>query len=262
MTTETGLKRFFGVELAELLAGKIAAVDPTFSQRDFLHDVHTSDIGELELLARVDLLATYLRDHLNPSYLDALSVLSAIYGPENPNETGMFTFGYWLWPVATFIGEYGLEHHVESIEAIGELTKRHTGEFAIRPYLAAHPDYTLSVMRRWASATSFHLRRLASEGLRPRLPWAKKLGAYLDDPTPVFEVLDALKDDTSRFVQRSVANNVNDYIKDNRPAAIALLSSWAKDATTQRRWTMRHALRNELKRGAEDALAIIETSRG
>lgn len=256
------MKRFFGIELAELLAGKIAAVEPAFDTRGFVGDVRASNFTELELLARVDLLARHLREHLSPSYPDAIRVLQGIFGPENPNETGMFTFWYWLWPVGTFIAEYGLEHHAQSIEAIGELTKRNTGEFAIRPYIVVHPDYTLNAIRDWSRSPNFHLRRLASEGLRPRLPWAKKLRLYLDDPAPVFEVLDTLRDDTCRFVQKSVANNVNDYIKDNRPAALALLSSWATDATTQRRWTIKHALRNEIKRGADDALAIIETARG
>ncbi len=260
MGGETGYKRFFGFELAELLASKIAATGSGFAAQDFMADVRASDLADREMTARVDLLAALLREHLPEDYPDALDVLLRIYGPENPNETGMFTFGYWLWPVASFIAAYGLEHHDMSVAAIGELTKRHTGEFAIRPYIASRPEDTRRVMRDWADSPNVHLRRLASEGLRPRLPWAKKLTLFIAKPEPVFEVLDTLKDDTSRFVQKSVANNVNDYLKDNRPAALDLLRSWANAPTQQRRWTIRHALRNEIRRGADDALAVLDRS--
>ncbi len=113
-------------------------------------------------------------------------------------------------------------------------------------------------MREWAGSSNVHVRRLASEGLRPRLPWSKKLTLFVDQPQPVFAVLDALKDDQSRFVQKSVANNVNDYLKDNRRAAMDLLRSWSHDPTPQRGWTIRHALRNEIKHNADDALAILD----
>lgn len=257
-TGETGYKRFFGLDLAELLASKIAAVEPRFTAQEFLADARSSDLTERELLERVNLQASLLRRHLPASYPDALNVLGRTYGPENPNETGMFTFGYWLWPVGSFISTYGLNHHKPSIAAIEELTKRHTGEYAIRPYITSRPDDTRQVMRRWAESPNVHVRRLASEGLRPRLPWAKKLTLFIEHPEPVFDVLDALKDDTSRFVQKSVANNLNDYLKDNRPAAMSLLQRWTSDVTPHRQWTIRHALRNEVKREADDALTILD----
>lgn len=258
LTGETGYKRFFGLGLAELLVDKIAAVEPSFSARAFMEDAKDSDISGRELLARVDLLAALLRRHLPSPYPDALAVLLRIYGPENPNETGMFTFGYWLWPIGSFIATYGLEHYDASVAAIEELTRRHTGEYAIRPYIASRPEQTCQIMQTWARSPNVHVRRLASEGLRPRLPWSKRLSLFLDDPEPVFEVLETLKDDTSRFVQKSVANNVNDYLKDNRPAAMQLLRRWSQEPTPQRRWTIRHALRNEIKRGAGDALDLLD----
>lgn len=167
-----GLKRHFGTELAELLAGRIAAVSPAFPVQPFLDDVRASNLAELELLARTDLLAALLHRHLPGDYPAALETLVAIFGPENPNETGMFNYGYWLWPVASFIATYGLDHYEPSIAAIEALTRRHTGEFAIRPYITARPDETCEVMLAWAGSDNVHVRRLASEGLRPRLPWA------------------------------------------------------------------------------------------
>lgn len=258
---ETGHKQYFGHELAERLAAEIAKVQPAFPADEFLADVRASDISRLELLGRVDLLAAALRRHLPGDYLEALATLTGIYGPENPNETGMFTFGYWLWPVASFIARYGLDHYDASIAAIQGLTRRHTGEYAIRPYIESRPERTSAVMLEWAASDNVHVRRLASEGLRPRLPWAKRLTLFIDEPAPVFAVLERLKDDPSRFVQKSVANNLNDYLKDNRPAAMNLLAGWAEDTSPARRWIIRYALRNEFKRGAADALALLASER-
>ncbi|QIM16714.1 3-methyladenine DNA glycosylase [Leucobacter insecticola] len=255
---ETGHKRFFGIELARLLSEKIIAQDPNFPAQAFLADTEASGLTELELLDRVDTLAHLLRKHLPQHYPDALEQLARIYGPENPNETGMFTFGYWLWPVGSFIATYGLDHPNESIAAIKELTKRHTGEFAIRPYIAARPTETVEVMRGWTTSSNVHIRRLASEGLRPRLPWSKRLTLFITEPQPIFEVLDTLKDDTSRFVQKSVANNLNDYLKGNRTDTLDLLIRWAANPTPQRQWIIRHALRNELRRGSTDAQNILK----
>lgn len=144
MDTGTGYKRYFGYELAERLSVKIAAIHPRFPAAVFLADIRRSNITELELLARVNLLAAALRRHLPEHYPEALETLEGIYGQENPNETGMFTFGYWLWPVASFIAAYGLEH------------------------------YELG----WAESTNVHVKRLGSEDLRPRLPWSKKLTIF------------------------------------------------------------------------------------
>lgn len=259
-SSETGYKAYFGLELAERLARDIQTVTPEFPREDFLADVASSELLSLELLGRVDLLAALLRRYLPEEYPDALTILESIYGPENPNETGMFTFGYWLWPVASFIAHYGLDHYDRSISSIRELTKRHTGEHAIRPYIRTRPTETTAIMLGWAASDNVHVRRLASEGLRPRLPWSKRLDLFIDDPAPVFAVLEALRDDPSKFVQKSVANNVNDYLKDNRQAAMELLDSWTAAPTPQRRWIIRHALRNEIKREADDALALLVRS--
>lgn len=256
---ETGYRRFFGYELAELLAARVAAVRADFPVAAFLADVRGSDLADLGLVARTDLLAALLRRHLPADYPEALGTLLAILGPENPGEAGAFTFGYWLWPVASFIARYGLDHHDLSIAAIEELTKRHTGEFAIRPYLVARPAETARTMLAWAGSPHVQVRRLASEGLRPRLPWAPRLTVFLAQPEPVFAVLDRLKDDPSAWVRKSVANNINDYLKDNRPRALDLLRAWSADPSPERRRLIRHALRNETKRGAADALAILDS---
>ena len=242
MLRETGMKQHFGVNLAELLAHKIAAVYPRFNRDGFIQEIQQS-VFQLELVARTALIASVLRKYLPDDYRKALKILLRILGPENEKETGMFTTGYWLWPVAKFVELYGTDHFDESMHAIYEITKRHTGEYAIRPFIRNCPSESLRLLRRWARDRNVHVRRLASEGLRPRLPWAQKMTLFTDNPTQVFAVLEILKDDRSKFVQKSVANNIRDYLKDNPKAALSLLKTWKDNPTPQRLWIIKHASR-------------------
>lgn len=250
------LKDWFGPELARQLGEKIKAVHPGFPQTSFEKEFQRT-YQDHELKGRVGLLAAGLKKHLPPSYEEGLSVLMKIIGPENENETGMFKEGYWLMPVAKYIEEYGLETPDLSLTAIYELTKRHTGEFAIRPYIIQYPDTVVAVMQQWVNDPNFHVRRLASEGLRPRLPWANKLTLFLTDPSPVFQILDTLMEDPVMFVKKSVANNLNDYLKDNEQAAWNFIEQWKNNEDKNTRWILKHALRNKIKQQDPKALALI-----
>ena len=191
-------------------------------------------------------------------YPQSVAILVSILGAENPNETGMLSEYYWTLPIATFVEEYGLEHYAESIDAIAEVTKRSTGEFAIRPYLKAEPVKTLEIMQRWSKDDNFHLRRLASEGARTRLPWATKLTFLIKDPQPVLPILENLKDDPVRFVQKSVANHLNDILKDNYDFGMNIICEWLRDAPSARKWIIKHALRKQVKDGNQKAIKILE----
>ncbi len=190
-------------------------------------------------------------------YPEALQLLLSILGPENPNETGMFKNFWWIGPIAHFVQVNGLEHYDLSMKAIYEITKRNTGEFAIRPYIVAKPKASLKYMKRWAKDKSFHPRRLASEGLRPKLPWAQKLTVFLDEPDSVIEILYLLKEDDSKFVQKSVANHMNDLLKERPEYAMQVLTSWADTDNANTKWIIKHALRNLIKAKDEQALALI-----
>lgn len=256
MTGEIGYKKYFGIDLARLLAQKIQTVYPSFNSTNFINDTQES-VTSLELVGRTVLIASLLKKYLPPHYTEALYILLKILGPENEKETGMFTTGYWLWPIAKFIEKYGIEHFDKSTQAIYEITKRHTGEYAIRPYINRYPEESLKLLRIWAADKNVHVRRLASEGIRPRLPWSEKITLFINKPAPVFEILEMLKDDPSNFVQKSVANNINDYFKVNPDAAYKLLHKWSKNPTSQRSWIIKHALRRELKKGSYQAKEII-----
>ena len=208
------LKYWFDKDLAILLAEKIREHCESFNVEDFTKEVAYGTIN-LELKDRVEFIADRLRANLPTDYTQALDILLMTLGPENENETGMFSEYYWIMPIAKYVEKYGLNHFLESINAIKEITKRNTGEYCIRPFIEKYPDKTLAVLKEWTHDPNVHVRRLSSEGLRPRLPWAKKIDRFIDNPKPVLDILNNLKDDDSKFVQKSVANNLNDILKDN-----------------------------------------------
>jgi 3-methyladenine DNA glycosylase AlkC len=241
----TDIKRptdYFGVPLAELLAKKISLVYPAFNAGAFVQNVK-ANCKELSLTQRVELIADNLKDQLPTNFAKDIAILHKIMGPENPNETGMFTNYYWLLPVAKFIEKYGLDNYSESITAIGEITKRNTGEYAIRPFIRKYPKETMKQMKAWARSENFHLRRLASEGLRPKLPWAQKLDLFIENPKPVFEILTILKADEIKFVKKSVANHLTDYLKVNPRAAREFLNQLKDTDNEHTLWIIKHATR-------------------
>lgn len=146
-------------------------------------------------------------------------------------------------PVGKFVEKYGLEHFDVSMDMIAEITKRNTGEYAVRPYIRRYPEESLEVMSGWASDDNFHLRRLASEGLRPKLPWAPKLDTFIGQPQPVFDILDTLKTDPVKFVQRSVANHLTDYLKVNPEPTRQLIDSWRQSDNPHTLWIIKRATR-------------------
>ena len=205
-----GLAVYFGENLAQILSQKIKAVYPTFDAQ---------------------------------SYCGQIAASTPNLGYSHPNETGMFKHFYWTLPLAKYVEIYGLDDFETSMNAIEEITKRGTGEYAVRAFIRKYPQNSLKTITQWARSSNFHLRRLASEGLRPKLPWASKLELFISDPSPVFAVLEILKEDEVRFVQRSVANNVADYLKVNFAAAKELLVRWQSSQNKNTQQIIRHATR-------------------
>lgn len=256
MAEHVQLKYYFGKELAQLLSKKIKPLYPEFKSSAFINRV-AKQVDDEELKARVEIIADALNAYLPDNYTQACEILKTCLGPENKEETGMFKEYYWVMPIAQFIEKYGLDDFKTSIKMIAEVTKRNTGEYAIRPYILKYPKQTLTVMKRWSKSKNVHLRRLASEGLRPKLPWAKKITLYSNDPTPMIEILENLKSDQSAFVRKSVANHLNDLLKENYEYTFNMLAAWNKNASDETRWIIKHALRNELKKNNPAAQKLV-----
>lgn len=252
------LKYWFDKELVELLSKRILAIDSSFKKIEFIKRVEI-DLEQLELKDRIEKIADELYNSFEGDYTDGVSKLLEILGPENEKETGIFTDFYWIMPIAKFVEKYGLDSFKDSINAIEEITKRNTGEYAIRPYIEKYPNKTLKQMKEWSLSSNKHVRRLSSEGVRPRLPWAKKLDVFIQNPKPIIPILDNLKDDKSKYVQKSVANCINDILKDNFEIGRELIENWnVEGISKERRWIIKHSLRNLLRSENEWAMKITK----
>lgn len=251
------LKNYFGEEIPRRIAGMIAAVHPSFPIKPFLRDV-ARGYAALELMQRGKRIAECLQQHLPADYEQALRILLAsIDVPLPPSTTGGPISSFLYLPHVTFVARYGLEHFDISMQAQYLLTQRFTAEFSIRPFLERYPEQTLALLHTWTSDPSPHVRRLVSEGTRPRLPWASRLREFQRNPAPVLELLERLKDDPELYVRRSVANNLNDIGKDHPELLFATAQHWLQDASEERRWLVQHALRSSVKRGEAGALAAL-----
>lgn len=250
------LKNHFGPAVAIRLAQTIAAVHPGFPAAAFLADA-LAGFDELELMPRGRHLARALRRHLPADPEQAMAILVATLGPPLAGTGGAGMAPFFYLPHVLFVGEFGLDHFEAAMAAQHALTQRFTAEFSIRPFLTRYPEATLARLRQWAADPSPHVRRLVSEGTRPRLPWAPRLPQFQADPGPVLELLELLKDDPAGYVRRSVANNLNDIGKDHPDRLVATARRWLEGATANRRRLVAHALRSAVKGGEAGALAVL-----
>ncbi|MFJ1426685.1 DNA alkylation repair protein [Capnocytophaga canimorsus] len=242
MGTNYSITEKFGANLAELLAEKINRVYPDFNSKNFIKDTGNKVIGQT-YTQRIITIADLLKNYLSADYKEALRVLLSILGEENPNQTGMFTHYYWILPIGKFVERYGINHFTLSMNAIEEITKRNTGEYAVRPFIRKYPEKSLEIIEKWAKSPNFHLRRLASEGLRPKLPWASKLDTFVENPASVFQILELLKDDEIMFVKKSVANHLTDWFKVNKEVVLPLIHRWKTFENPHTQWIIKRATR-------------------
>lgn len=250
------LKNQFGAEVVQKIAAMISGVFPALAQDTFVKEA-LDGYESLGLMPRGWKIARTLRGHLPADYPEAVEILLESLGPklEGTENFGMAPFLY--LPHVCFVAEYGLGHFEVSMRAQYELTQRFSAEFSIRPFLVQYPEATLARLKEWTKDPSPHVRRLVSEGTRPRLPWAPRLREFQRDPRPVLALLELLKDDPSLYVRRSVANNLNDIGKDHPELLVKTARRWMKNGTDERRWLVRHALRSAIKRAEPGALEAM-----
>jgi 3-methyladenine DNA glycosylase AlkC len=250
------LRNEFGPSAPRAIAQMISAVHRPFAREKFVESV-LRGYAPLSLTARGWRIADVLKEHLPEDYPTAVRLLveSARQPHEHRAAGGMAGFLY--MPHLFFVSRYGLDHFEDSMRAQYTLTQLFTAEFSIRAFLEKHPEATLARLAEWARDPSHHVRRLVSEGTRPRLPWAPRLRAFQRDPKPVLALLEQLKDDPELYVRRSVANNLNDIGKDHPEVLAATARRWLVGASAERRWLVNHALRSAIKRAEPQALAAL-----
>lgn len=248
----TALKdTFFQRPFFERLATEIGRVYPAFDRRRFFVLLHDRDWEGRELKARMRHAAEALGATLPPAYRPALAVLMEV-------ERHFDGFDHLLF--ADFVERFGVEDFEASMDALEVLT-RTTAEFAVRPFLRRHPERAFARMLAWSRHPDEKVRRLASEGCRPRLPWGQALAELKKDPSPILPILENLKDDPSENVRRSVANNLGDVAKDNPGLALDLAERWLAESPA-RGPLLKHALRALLKKGDRRALGLFGLAGG
>jgi 3-methyladenine DNA glycosylase AlkC len=229
---------------------------PAFDGKRF-EKLATTGLDALELKARVQHLRSALEATLPKTFSDAAEVIEAslasMQGSTNdegtPQASADGLAGWAVWPLADYVAHCGLADPRRALAALHALTQRSTAEFSIRPFIEHHPERAFDTLMQWTTDPSPHVRRLVSEGSRPRLPWGAQLKGLMADPSPTFALLQALQDDPSAYVRRSVANHLNDIAKDHP----ALLAQWLEqhlpEAPAERRALLKHASRTLIKKG-------------
>lgn len=211
------------------------------------------------LMQRMDWLATCLEAQLPQRFPAMAEALEAAMPPIlDPTRTDD-DFGRFIHAVPGILAvRHGLkDHHDRALDLLEAATQRFSMEFYIRPFINRWPEDTLARLERWVAHDNYHVRRLVSEGTRPRLPWAKNI--WLDPSVPV-RFLDALHADPTRFVTRSVANHMNDLSRAAPDLVLARLRAWSaegRQAPRELDWITRHALRTAVKRGEPGALTLL-----
>ncbi len=201
-------KERVNAEAVERIATRVAAAWPAFPAGAFVAAV-VPKLADLELKDRVALVADALADRLPTPFPEALRVLVAAL-PDAPNGAVDVGGGMWVWPVLTVVERRGAGEPEASLSALREMTSRFSAEFAVRPILVAHPELAYATLAEWVGDPNVHVRRLVSEGSRPRLPWGQRLPAAVSDPTRGLALIERLVDDPEPYVRRSVANHLGD----------------------------------------------------
>lgn len=250
------LKNHFNEKLIGELAAQLARADHAFPRAAFLQRA-TEGLAELALIARGHHVAAALAEFLPRDFEQAAQTMIAALGPPISTELGNGMAPFKYLPFVFYVAKHGLDHFEPSMQLQHELTRRFTAEWSIRAFIEHDEARTLQRLRVWTADPDPHVRRLVSEGTRPRLPWAGRLKKFQADPAPVLALLELLKDDPSLYVRRSVANNLNDIGKDHPELLAEVCRRWLQDASEERRWLVEHALRDAIKKGIPAALGVL-----
>jgi 3-methyladenine DNA glycosylase AlkC len=242
------LRALFNEQFMKKLCRELKENDPLFNQEEFLSSVYAKDWDELALKQRVRRITLSLSQSLPRDFGEAVALLKKV-APSFQGSLGGIIF-------PDYVEINGLHSWGKSMEALEYFTVFSTSEFAVRPFVMENQDKMMAQFLEWSSHENEHVRRLASEGSRPRLPWGIALTNLKKDPSPIFSILENLKEDPSLYVRKSVANNINDISKDHPELVLNLAKKWhgTNDRTN---WIVKTGLRTLLKKGVPEALELF-----
>lgn len=245
----TPLKDIYSEDFLQQFSEQIYTVYGAFDRAGFMAKVMDDTWDALALKARMRRITEALGKYLPGSYEEALAVLFAI-------DEACIGFPYLFFP--DFVAVYGQapEHWELSMTALERFTIQSSAEFAVRPFLMRDPVRMMAQMEKWSEHPNEHVRRLSSEGCRPRLPWGEALKVFKADPLPVLRVLEILKADSSLYVRKSVANNLNDISKDHPDLVLATANRW-KGVHSYTDWILRQGCRTLIRKADPRAMALF-----
>ena len=240
-------KNWFDAARYKLIAKTLAEIEPNFDRKKFLR-LTLDGLEKRELMDRLRQTAIAAEAALPGSYREKLAVLCLA--------TPRIKHGFVTVSFGDFVARHGLDDFEHSLEALKYLTPFGSSEFAVRPFIQRYPARALAILRTWANDKDEHVRRLASEGSRPRLPWGARLAAIVANPELTAPILEALKADPALYVRKSVANHLNDIAKDHPEWVLDSVASW-DHTNAGTAWIIRHALRTLVKKGHPRALTFF-----
>ena len=243
------LKNLYNRTFFDNLISDFKSEKSDFDEKAFRNKIFDSDWDARELKDRMRHIAVTLNEVLKMSYSETLNLFKKVI----KMRSGL-ALEYMFFP--DFVEVFGLDNLEKSLDALEAFTENASSEFAIRPFILKYEKETMARMNQWSKHKNHHIRRLASEGCRPRLPWAMALPKYKKDPTPVLPILERLKNDESEYVRRSVANNLNDISKDHPDLFLKIGQKWI-GKTVETDWVVKHASRTLLKQGNTQALMLF-----
>ena len=244
------LKNLYDKNYIDILSSNITKNYTVFNKNDFIISIFNDNWENKELKQRMRHISNTLYTFLPNDYEKMICILKNTFNKMNDKyslENMIFQ---------DFVEVYGLDNFKISMEALECFTINSSSEFAIREFILKYPEETIKQMKLWAIEKNEHIRRLASEGCRPRLPWAIALPTYKQNPKEILGILDILKDDESLYVRKSVANNLNDISKDNPQIVIDITKKWI-GINENRDWILKHGCRTLLKNGDKEILELF-----
>lgn len=239
--------QFFNANFYRELSRTFARIDPAIDAKNF-YQACIKNLAQRELKQRMQHTADVCQAFFPDSYPQALKRLYAFAETIESN-----SFSYMFMP--DFVARYGSHDFRRSMQALQDFTQYSSSELAVRIFLQQDLQRSLAVIKQWTRYENPHIRRLASEGTRPRLPWAMQVKALRDKPEHCFPILHALRTDDEKYVQKSVANHLNDISRDHPDKMLRLVKSWSDNKNSQ--WIIRRGARTLVKQGNKQALALL-----
>ncbi len=248
------LKNVYSKKFFDSFLKSLKKVSPKLDTTSFLNQIFDEKWDNRELKQRMRYISIAMKDHLSDDFSKNANTLVKFVEQLQKDGAKEASFEYMFIP--DFIELYGIDDYKNSIKAFEKITQFTSCEFGIRPFLLKYPQKGIQQMLKWASHKQPMVRRLSTEGCRPRLPWAIAIPYLKKDPSPIIPILEKLKNDSSESVRRSVANNLNDISKDNPDVVIDLAKKWF-GKNEELNWVVKHACRTILKQGNQDVMKLF-----